>query len=73
MYIKELKGARPVDYIFETTSYCPPDCGGQEYDEGDYVPHCPKCHISLDNEIKFCSECGTKLYWGYGRPQIIRK
>lgn len=38
-----------------------------------HITDCPKCHIELDKEIKFCYECGTKLYWGYGRPQMIRK
>lgn len=69
MYIEELNGAKPVDYKFKI-SYCAPDCGGEEFDEGDYAPYCPCCHTDLETREgeKYCYECGTKLYWGYSVP-----
>ena len=69
MYIKELNGANPVDYKFKV-SYCPPDCGGEELDEGEYAPYCPCCHTDLElhEHENYCYECGTKLYWEYNYP-----
>ena len=75
MFIKDLNGAKPVDYKFETTLFCPPDCGGEEEDIGEYVAYCPECHKNIDKRFgeNYCYNCGTKLFWGYKVVEIEDK
>jgi len=65
MYVSDLNGGRPIEFT-TMIEPCPPDCGGEEYDEIEYVALCPFCHTPLEERIgrpKYCPECGTKLYW----------
>ena len=54
-----------VKMIYQKTYLCPPDCGGEEFDEYGYVPHCPSCGIELKelSRDRFCRQCGQRLKW----------
>lgn len=57
---------KAVNMHYEKTYLCPPDCGGEEFDEWGYVPYCPDCGKKLNEETprdNFCSQCGRKLIW----------
>lgn len=42
------------------TYRCPPDCGGEEYDEYGDVPHCPSCDRVLHSLDDIC-KCGQRI------------
>lgn len=56
---------KPVKMVYEQTYLCPPDCGGAEFDEYDYVAHCPSCNTELPElpRPNYCAKCGQKLGW----------
>ncbi|MBQ6319548.1 MAG: hypothetical protein IJI23_07205 [Lachnospiraceae bacterium] len=71
MYISELDGAKLVVWKPKTI-FCPPDCGGEEFDKVDYEAHCPECDrafTSTDN-FKFCPNCGTKIWLEVSAPVV---
>lgn len=52
-------------YIREKVYYCPPDFGGEEFDEWGEVPRCPSCSNKF-RELErpnFCPKCGLFLDW----------
>lgn len=73
VYVNELDGALPVS--FKLGIYlCPPDCGGADFDEYYYSPHCPNCDHDFKNSISrtpFCPYCGQKLWWHVKYPRIL--
>ncbi len=52
-----------------------PDCGGEDYDEIEYAPFCPKCDYEFEDfsHYNFCPNCGTKMWWGVTYPDINMK
>ena len=71
MYISELNGANLVVWKPKRT-FCPPDCGGEEFDTVAYEAHCPKCDRAFTptDNFKFCPNCGTKIWLGVYAPVI---
>ena len=73
MYKNELENAIPVTWK-ANVRYCPPDCGGEEFDEFEYAPYCPNedCgkYLALVSYADYCPYCGTKI-WSYCKPPII--
>ena len=47
------------------TYLCPPDFGGEEFDEYGEIPHCPSCDRKLD-ENKYNCKCGQAIDWSEG-------
>ena len=47
-------------YGWGVTYYCPPDCGGEEFDEYGWIPSCPRCTRVIDNFTTRC-ECGQAI------------
>ena len=72
VYLSHLKGALPVTWKYEI-DICPPDCGGADFDEIEYAPHCPKCEEELETipRYNFCPRCGQKLWWHVKYPRIL--
>ena len=71
MYVNDLNGAMLVTWKTKIT-FCPPDCGGEEFDEIDYEAHCPVCDrtfVSTD-KFNFCPTCGTKIWLNVEAPII---
>lgn len=61
----EAVGFFPPKYIHEKTYFCPPDQGGEEFDEWGEVAHCPSCNRRFKDSEKpnFCPDCGMPLDW----------
>lgn len=47
-------------YNWGVTSYCPPDYGGEEFDEYGWIPSCPRCTRVINNFTTRC-ECGQAI------------
>lgn len=47
-------------YSWGVTYYCPPDYGGEEYDEYGWIPSCPRCTRVIDRFTTRC-ECGQAI------------
>lgn len=47
-------------YRWGVIDYCPPDYGGEEYDEYGWIPSCPRCTRVIDNFTTRC-ECGQAI------------
>ena len=47
---------------YECTYLCPPDFGGEEFDDYGEIPHCPSCGRKLD-ENKYNCKCGQAIDW----------
>lgn len=62
--VERAKSYKP-NYILRQTYFCPNEFGGEEFDEYEETPHCPKCNMVLDGFEKpnFCSDCGLPLDW----------
>lgn len=47
------------------TYYCPPDCGGKEFDEYGDILICPSCRKDIEDDkyCKHCKECGQAIDW----------
>lgn len=75
IYVRDLDDAKPV--IFKPCyDLCPNDCGGKDFDEAEYKPHCPTCDKMLDDlllsDLKhYCSYCGTKIWKHYKYPHLM--
>lgn len=56
---------RGVVMFYTKTYFCPPDCGGEEFDEWGYLPQCHRCSDKLEETRKsnYCPECGQRLDW----------
>lgn len=64
MAIAELKKSIPAmpEDKYVQTYICPPDCGGAEFDEYGFVPHCPECGERFDNPTpNLCPKCGKAI------------
>lgn len=70
--VKDLNGAEPIGWKTRIDR-CPPDCGGADYDEIEYVPVCPSCgyEFSYIDHDNFCRNCGQKLWWKVERPVVL--
>jgi len=70
MYAKELDGALPILWKYDV-DVCPPDCGGEDFDEVIYVPICPKCKEEIKYSVNYCTYCGQKLWKKVRHPEIL--
>lgn len=71
MYVRDLNGAKPIEFKTKINC-CPPDCGGEDFDEIEYVPVCPNCNKEFDYPIpNYCPNCGQKLYGKVKYPRLI--
>lgn len=61
----EIVGRSQLRYVRERTYFCPPDCGGEEFDEWGEVPYCPNCNNKFGDleRPNFCPKCGLPLDW----------
>ena len=70
MYVTKLNGALPI--LWKTNIiFCPSDCGGERFDEIEYIPICPKCNNEIENSINYCTYCGQKLWKKVKHPEIL--
>lgn len=71
MYVNDLDGAKLVVWKPKMI-YCPPDCGGKDYDEIDYEAHCPECDRAFTSTdgFNFYPTCGTKIWLNVTAPVI---
>lgn len=62
MAIEALKKQEEVDvkWIWDISYLCPPDYGGEEFDEYGWIPHCPTCDREVQNFTTRC-ECGQAI------------
>lgn len=63
--IAEKQIPKRVIYKNECSMPCPPDCGTEEEDEYEDVPHCPNCGETLQTlpNDSYCRKCGQKIDW----------
>ena len=48
------------NFQWEKTYLCPPDCGGEEFDEWGWQAHCPTCNRPIDHLTTRC-QCGQSI------------
>lgn len=60
--VERMKPTKPV-VKYGCTFRCPPDCGGEEFDEYGDVYHCPNCDRELSYSIDDVCRCGQAIDW----------
>lgn len=60
--VERMKPKKPV-VKYGCTFRCPPDCGGEEFDEYGDVYHCPNCDRELSYSLDDVCRCGQAIDW----------
>ena len=60
--MERMKPKKPV-VKYGCTYRCPPDCGGEEFDEYGDIYHCPNCDRELSYSLDDVCRCGQAIDW----------